>query len=409
MRHGVVLLLVLVQVCTGQGLIEARERVITGLGILDDIEFVPTASPPFLASLPTQSRVGFVDPSLNLTQVATGTVHGMALEPGGQALWVGDFGPGTLRRIDLATGQVTATLSGFDHPLEIYFTGPQTFIVGSILTVDFFNSPGYLKEVTLGAGGSPPTVQTLTNNVVGGMDVAVNAEGRLFMVSLGSNNLDEVDVTTGAVTAVAGPVFGGTDLLEGPGNTVYVTTLFAAEVLQVDPHPTSPTITQLAALLAEAPGPGAEDMALDGNGDLLVAMNNGDLWRVPLQREIQQHGAAFPPLSFDIALDFPQHPGALYLLAASTGLGPPLPIPGTGESVLLNPDPLFTLSLMPSISVFQNWLGVLDANGRALATTPTPPLPPGAVWDIYVQGVIADQGTTTLQDVTDVLKISLFN
>ena len=69
--------------------------------------------------------------------------------------------------------------------------------------------------------------------------------------------------------------------------------------------------------------------------------------------------------SATLQLDYPEQQGRGYIMATSMGNSPGLTLPG-GEFMPLNPDGLFFLS-WSTPSVFQNFIGGLDAFGRATA------------------------------------------
>lgn len=384
----------------GQQVVESRQLLMAGLGVVDDIEALPGGE--ILASLPAQGIVTRINLATQTTSVfCTGVIHGMALEPGGAALWVADFGLGTLRRVSLATGQTLETISGMAHPIEILWTSPSTMIVGTQLQPSFFTSPGELRTVTLHPP-QPPQVTTLATGIVGGMDVELNEDGRVFVTSLGSNTLDEVLLPGGQIVPVAGPVIQGADLLRGPENAVIASTLLLGEILSISTSP--PVAVTPMAVLVGGIGPGCEDMAYDGEGQIIVAMNNGEIWRVRVRGEVIQQGFSWSGYPFNVLMSLPGNAGDGYGLAASFGLAPvSLPVPGLSQSWLLAFDSLFATTVVPGNPLIANGFGVLDALGQATASVSVPVLPAGWVVDLYF-GAMIFQGPTPVH-VPDVLHV----
>jgi len=96
-------------------------------------------------------------------------------------------------------------------------------------------------------------------------------------------------------------------------------------------------------------------------------------WELWLFRDaITQAGTATPGGTVVFNLNAPAHPNEVYLVRSAFSRSPGIPIPG--GTVPLTPDSLFFLSgAVPQI--FQNYGGVLDAQGRGAASVAIPNLP----------------------------------
>jgi len=97
----------------------------------------------------------------------------------------------------------------------------------------------------------------------------------------------------------------------------------------------------------------------------------GDL-EVYGSRNIVATGDPSPGSTLSLRFNEPNSPGALYIAAASLSTNPGIPTPA--GIVDLTPDDLFMLSQLAP-SMFINFLGVLDANGSAIASVAVPAVP----------------------------------
>ena len=393
---------------SAQAVLPSRELVASGLGAVDDVEVLPSGD--ILLSFPNQGVVSRQVPGPQgsaWVPVASGLILAMTLDPGGGALWTADYGTGEVRRVDLQTGQVTQTLTGFGHPIDLVFRDADTLLVGGMSTPDNINGVGSVYQVDLQAPGGPQTT-LLATGFQGALDMEVNAQGRIFVVAYSSPTLDEVDPLTGAVTPVATGLLQPSDIIPGPGNTLYVCTLVAAEILRIDPTATTPSWTQVGALIGETPGPGCEDMAFDSQGQILVAMTDASLRRVVVANEIVHEGTALAGLTFHLLLDAPALAGWQYQIVASLQPGA-LPIAGTPFVLPITVDDLFLASLAPSSPFFSAFSGPLDPQGRALALVHVPLLPSGTTIPVYFGAVFADLTAPAPQlSIPDFLQVNVF-
>lgn len=121
------------------------------------------------------------------------------------------------------------------------------------------------------------------------------------------------------------------------------------------------------------------DFDADGLADVIVGAQQVDAGElgpvVHLNRSVLRgFGDAGPGRTIALDLQQPAAPGAIYLLLAGVdGTWPGLPLPGS-LTLPLNPTaPLIDLVLGGGAGVFGNFLGLLDANGRATASFSLPP------------------------------------
>jgi len=103
--------------------------------------------------------------------------------------------------------------------------------------------------------------------------------------------------------------------------------------------------------------------------------------------EVHAHGIPAPGSSYPVFLTSPVDAGKSYIMGASFGTKPGIPV--GSRTVPLAPDTLFFTSLTTP-SVFQDFSGVLNSNGRAVATLHIPALPGLQGLSLYVAGVIVD-------------------
>lgn len=108
----------------------------------------------------------------------------------------------------------------------------------------------------------------------------------------------------------------------------------------------------------------------------------------------------------NLTLSAPFDPGAYYVLAASTGVSPGLPVPG-GAIVPMNADAVFLLSLTAPSLFLVGFAGFLDANGLAAAALVVPPFPALVGFAMYVGFVAFDLAASppTLVGVSNALRL----
>ena len=106
-------------------------------------------------------------------------------------------------------------------------------------------------------------------------------------------------------------------------------------------------------------------------------------------RPLTGHGSTRAGSTYSLHIDLPGAgaAGKAYLVVASTQPKPPLAMPN-GENLYLMLDHLFVFSLFGSIPWFQNFQGILDSKGSAVATVKVPTGVTGA--RIYFSGTYLD-------------------
>ena len=129
-------------------------------------------------------------------------------------------------------------------------------------------------------------------------------------------------------------------------------------------------------------GSGSIDVAdfdADGLTDVIVGAQQVDAGQLgPVvhfnRSELRGFGDAGAGRTIALDLQQPAAPGAIYLLLAGVdGTWPGLPLPGSVVLPLNPTAPLIDLVLGGGAGVFGNFLGLLDANGRATASFSLPP------------------------------------
>jgi hypothetical protein len=112
-------------------------------------------------------------------------------------------------------------------------------------------------------------------------------------------------------------------------------------------------------------------------------------------RHLSSVGGAHVGQPFTMKVSIPQYPGAFYMTALSFGCSPGLTLPG-GIHVWLAPDAFFFLSLTQMPPLFQNFQGILNAQGAAgpVLNVPNVPLLAGLR---FFAAVVAFNGTTPVR------------
>ena len=261
---------------------------------------------------------------------------GIAVTPAG-AIYVGVAGdgalalPGGVFRLDPVTGVQTLVATGgflasvtaptYNTINDVAVDGSGFLIVtnyergivrvnvatgAQTLVSDFANAgqgpaPGYSQGVAVGPSGDYFVTDSYTGNRVlrvnrttgvrtvvssGGLlnnvsDVAVEADGRLLVTSIGSGQLLRIDPATGAQSVVAGGFVGPFYMTVAADGTVYMTDGddFGTQVRIYRINPT----TGAAAVVATRVSPNAgffEGIAVEASGALLVADANYDSSRI---------------------------------------------------------------------------------------------------------------------------------
>jgi len=108
-------------------------------------------------------------------------------------------------------------------------------------------------------------------------------------------------------------------------------------------------------------------------------------------------------LNWDVLTDA----GFAYVLAASLSVFPGLAL-ADGRALSLNFDALFLLSVGANNAIFKNFIGVIDALGRATAGINCPSIPALAGFDIYVQGATLSAGAPSgIATISDLLHLRI--
>lgn len=108
----------------------------------------------------------------------------------------------------------------------------------------------------------------------------------------------------------------------------------------------------------------------------------------------------------DLVLSLPTEAGRPYLLFASLGSQPGIPLPG-GALLPLQSDFLVSASLDPGNPFFHGFLGGLDAGGAAAPYVLVPYLPPIAGTQVCFAGFTYDAATLLARQVTNLVRVQL--
>ncbi|MBI5853461.1 MAG: N-acetylmuramoyl-L-alanine amidase [Planctomycetes bacterium] len=102
--------------------------------------------------------------------------------------------------------------------------------------------------------------------------------------------------------------------------------------------------------------------------------------------------------ALSLAVEVPSRGGAIHWLMAALATAPAIQLPG-GFVLGLAPDALFFATLDPGNPLLGNFLGNLDAQGRATASFLVPPIPGLAGIDLYFAGLLLDAQSGAITDV----------
>ena len=112
---------------------------------------------------------------------------------------------------------------------------------------------------------------------------------------------------------------------------------------------------------------------------------------------------ARPGQAYTLLVSSPNEPGALYVVAASFGFGPGIPL-GSGRKVYLSPDPLFYYSLQ-NTGIFSGFQGLIGPKGEAIATLQIPKLPQLSGFRFFAAAVTINQNQISV--ISDTLGVTI--
>ncbi|MEZ6194869.1 MAG: hypothetical protein R3F20_03935 [Planctomycetota bacterium] len=363
-----------------------QELIASFPGAVDDVVVLPTGQR--IVSRTDINAVGYVSTGAvtGFTFINTAPILSLSLEYGPDGkLYSGDAFTGEVVRFDLTTNQRSAVSGGFNVPIDIAFDAAGDMWVVDQTDNDFNFGVNTLWKIDLDANGAE-TSRTFITNFSGAADVAFGNNGKAYASSLGSIDLLEFDFSTGAVNVPVGGLFLPSDILAiGPG-LLAVTCIYQAQVLIIEAA--TGLVTPLALNLGGNTS-GAEDLALDADGNLVVSMSTGQLYRIDITSALRQTTPAKLGTWAQYELDAPAHAGENFALALSVTANVGIPIPGGSEVVPLDPDSLFAYSTTtPRPAELAYFDGVLDAAGRAPTQSWIPPIPSLVGFELYVSGVL---------------------
>jgi streptogramin lyase len=350
----------------------------TAVGPTDDIERLPNGN--LLLAQPGLSRLGELDP-------ATGVFTpyplppllslGMGFAPNGD-LYAGDAPNGRVVKVDLGAMTITPVASGFGAPADIVFDSPTSFYMVDFANGDAFTGTATIWHVVLNPTG-PATSTPIVSGFLGASDIELGPNGTLYVTSLVSQFLAQLDIATGTFTPLASGIFQASDIIVLPDGNLLIATIFEGTVQHFDV--TTGVSTRIAETFTST-GNGCEDMAFDALGNVYVTVNFGEVYKIDLRSPLRQVGAARVGRTIDLVLDQVGQGGDGYAfgaaLSATTGIA-------IGSSILipLDPDPFFYATLSPRPPQFIGFDGALDAAGAAVAHVAIPPIPSLAGVGVY--------------------------
>ena len=112
---------------------------------------------------------------------------------------------------------------------------------------------------------------------------------------------------------------------------------------------------------------------------------------------------ARPGQAFTLMVSSPNEPGAAYVMAASFGFGPGIPL-GQGRKVFLSPDALFYYSLQ-NTGIFSGFQGLIGPKGEAIASLRIPNLPQLSGLRFFAAAVTINQNQISV--ISDTLGVTI--
>lgn len=352
---------------------------------VDDLVVLPTGQ--LIAARTSLNAIGYVStgavPGFNLINQTP--ILSLALEYGPDGkLYSGDALTGEVVRFNLATGVREVVSSGYNVPIDLAFDSQGDLFVVDQSTSDFNFGPNIAWKLDLDAN-----FQELSRTQVavfsGAADIALGGNGKGYASSLGSLDLFEFDLTTGVSAIPFTGLLLPSDMIAIAPGVLAVSGIFQAQVRILDTN--TGIDTQLAFELG-GNASGAEDLAVDLDGNLICSMQNGKIYRLDIRSALRQTVPAQLGTWVEYLIDSPIDANESYALALSGSAVFGIPIPGTANLVPLDDDALFSYTLSsprpPEVSAFD---GVLDAQGRGIAKSFVPLIPSLVGFKYYVGGV----------------------
>ena len=112
---------------------------------------------------------------------------------------------------------------------------------------------------------------------------------------------------------------------------------------------------------------------------------------------------ARPGQALTLMVSSPNEPGAAYIVAASFGFGPGIPL-GQGRKVFLSPDALFYYSLQ-NTGIFSGFQGLIGPKGEAIASLRIPNLPQLSGLRFFAAAVTINQNQISV--ISDTLGVTI--
>lgn len=356
--------------------------VATGLGPMDDI--VMTGSGDIVIAKPSVQRLDLLSPAGVSSAMPIPPIISAGIELfGGGALIACDIsngvGQGEIKQIDLATFSVTSLASGFNIPIDVVRDSPTSGYVCDLVSTNFQSGPCYLWRVDW-SQSVPGTKTLIAGPFNGPADICIGPQGLIFLTAFGETQLKVIDPATGSVFGItlSEPLLGATDIVPAGPAGFFISLLPNSRVVYVEP---AAGVVVAVADHIGGTNIGAEDLGYDMNGNLLVSLTQGTIFKIDTTSALRQLGTAHIGDFCYLVLENVGPPGDIYAIGCAFGAQ-------TGQYVgsqfvPIDPDPLFFATLAPRPSEFVGFDGVLDTTGSAIAQIVLPFEPSIAGFIVY--------------------------
>lgn len=389
--------------------LDVRDAIVTvaqGLGVIDDVCVLPNGD--LIVAQPTLQALSRISPATGIAvPMPLPPIISPAIDVDAQGMIYacdGAGASGAIRRIDPVTFAVTTISLGFTAPFDITVAGPTTAYVADLTSSNFQSGNSEIWRIDW-SNGLPAQKTLVATGFLGPADVAVAANGTIWVTSYAEPSLKSIDPLTGTVTTVplSEPIYGATDCAFTANGGLVITLTAFSRLVYVEPA--AGVVVTIADTIGGSPV-GLEDLAVDPHGDVLVTQSSGEVYRVDTSSPFRCIGNPHIGSTVLFVLDAVAPPGRAYAIGCSltvdTGLD------AGGQVIPLDPDDLLLNTLSPRPEPFINFDGILDGTGSALAAVNLPPDPYLIGVTVYFAAAAFDpQQILPLSGITNAVRMTI--